>query len=102
VGNSAFKVPYARTVDGIVFILFCEDGRYLTVHTERDEERWYSASDMTPWSPQNGERVVEEGSENSPIGIVVEAGEEESSVVWTGLRRQVSWFNSYLEPVWID
>jgi hypothetical protein len=99
VGNRAFKT-YARTAYGIVFILFCEDNRYRTVHTDRDEEAEYSASDMTPWSPQNGERVTEIDNEDSPVGIVVEAGEEESSVVWTGLRRQVSWFNSHLEPVW--
>jgi hypothetical protein len=93
---------HARTVDGIVFIVGCEDNRYQTVRTDRDEEGEYSASDMTPWSPQNSEQVVEAGNENSPIGIVVEAGEDISLVVWRGLQRQVSWVNSCLEPIWSD
>jgi hypothetical protein len=64
---------------------------------ETDEN--FSASELTTWSPQNGEHVTEIDNNNSPIGIIVEAGEEESLVVWTGLHRQVSWFNSHLEPV---
>jgi hypothetical protein len=45
--------------------------------------------------------VTEAGNEDSPVGIVVEAGEEISQVVWKNLRRQVSWVNASLQPVWI-
>jgi hypothetical protein len=104
VGNRAFKTgQYVNTTDGFKGYIFgnCEENRtYHVAVCEHDEERCVSASGLTPWSPQNGERVTEIDNENSPIGIIVEAGEEESSVVWTGLRRQVSWFNSHLEPVW--
>jgi hypothetical protein len=89
-----------RTLDGIVCILGCEDGRYQTAHTERDEEGWYSHSELAAWSPKAGERVTEIDNEDSPVGIVVEAGDEISLVVWKNLRRQVSWVNSCLEPVW--
>jgi hypothetical protein len=97
----SFKVgQYARTSDGTVFIQgFC-GGSYQAVRTDRDEEGEYLASDLTPWSPQNGERVVEAGNEGSPVGIVVEAGEGDSLVVWKNLRRQVSWVNSCLQPTW--
>jgi hypothetical protein len=91
---------HARTVDGIVFIVGCKDNLYQTVRTDRDEEGEYSASNLTPWSPQNGELVIEAGNENSSIGIVVEAGEGASLVVWSGLQRQVSFVNSCLEPIW--
>jgi hypothetical protein len=91
---------YARTPGGIVFIMGCDGGNYRTVSTERDEERKYSRSKLTAWSPKAGERVIEADNEDSPVGIVVEAGEEISLVVWKNLRRQVSWVNSCLEPVW--
>jgi hypothetical protein len=91
---------YAR-IDGIVYIFGCQDSRYQTVQTDRDEEGEYLASDLTAWSPQNGERVTEIDNEHSPVGIVVEAGEESSMVVWKNLRRQVSWANACLEPAWI-
>jgi hypothetical protein len=45
-------------------------------------------------------RVTEIDNEDSPVGIVVEAGEGISLVVWKNLRRQVSWVNSCLEPIW--
>jgi hypothetical protein len=91
---------YARTTNGTVFILGCEGGSYQTASTERDEECEYPASDLTHWSPQNGGLVVEAGNDDSPVGIVVEAGVEISLVVWRSLQRQVSWVNSCLEPAW--
>jgi hypothetical protein len=97
---------YARTLDGIVFIYGFDGGSYQAVRvvclTDREEEGEYLVSDLTSWSPQNGERVVEANNDDSPVGIVVEAGEEISQVVWKNLRRQASWGNSYLEPVWTD
>jgi hypothetical protein len=93
---------YARTVDGIVLILNFGVGSFRTVRTDGEEERVYLASDLTPWSPQNDERVVEANNEDSPIGIVVDGGEDISLVVWKNLRSQVSFVNSRLEPVWSD
>ena len=99
--GAVFKAgTYARTPDGIVCIQGCDGGRYLTVHTERDEERKYKRSKLTAWSPKAGERVTEIDNEDSPVGIVVEAGNEISLVVWKNLRRQVSFLNSCLEPAW--
>jgi hypothetical protein len=65
-----------------------------------DEERTASASELTPWSPQNGERVTEAGNEHGPIGIVVEAGDEAALVVWTSFLRQQTWLHADLEPAW--
>jgi hypothetical protein len=99
--NTLIGQRYARK-DGIVYIFGCEDSRYRTVaRTDRDEERNCSAKDLTAWKPRNGERVTEIDNEGSPVGIVVEAGELASLVVWGSLRRQVSWKNSCLEPIWI-
>jgi hypothetical protein len=91
---------YARTSDGIVYIFGYEDSRYQAVRTDCEEEGEYFSSDLTPWSPQNGERVTEADNERSPIGIVVEAGEDISQVVWKNLWQQVPWVNSRLEPAW--
>jgi hypothetical protein len=96
------QLGYARMADGVVYILAYEDDRYRTVRTDRDEQGEYLASDLTPWSPQNGERVTEANNEYGVTGTVVEAGEEISLVKWDSLRRQVSWVNSSLEPIWSD
>ena len=102
-GRHFFKTgQYARIKDGIVFILGYENNRYQAVRIDRDEEREYFASDLTPWSPQNDDRVVELYNEDTPTGIIIDAGENESSVVWKGLLRQASWVNSTLEPAWYD
>jgi hypothetical protein len=91
---------YARISDDIVFIQGFSGGSYQAVRTDRDEEGEYSASDLTPWKPMNGQRVTEIDNDDGPVGIVVESGEEISLVVWKNLRRQVGWVNSCLEPVW--
>jgi hypothetical protein len=103
----AFKVgQYVNTSDGFTAFVYADCGSrvesnpYQIAICERDEERSATASELTPWSPQNGERVVEAGNESSPAGIVVETGEEISQVVWKNLHRQVSWVNSCLEPAW--
>lgn len=95
---------YVKTSDGFTaYIYHREESRlYQVAICEHDEGRTASASDLTPWSPQNGERVVEADNEDSPLGTIVEAGDEASLVVWKNLRRQVSWVNSCLEPAWID
>jgi hypothetical protein len=101
--GAVFKAgTYARTPDGIVYIQGCDGGRYLTISTERDEEHKYSRSKLAAWSPKAGERVTEIDNDSSPVGIVIEAGEEISLVRWDCLLRQLSWINSCLEPVWID
>jgi hypothetical protein len=84
----------------MVFIQAFGDGGYHAVRTDRDEEGEFFASDLTSWSPQNGERVTEVGNEHSPIGIVVEAGEGASLVVWNNFLRQQTWLHADLEPAW--
>jgi hypothetical protein len=91
---------YARTSDGIVFIQGFDGGSYQAVRTDRDEERDYSASDLTPWSPQDGDRVTEINNEDGVTGIVVYEGEGTSEVVWKGFIRQQTWLNKNLEPAW--
>jgi hypothetical protein len=104
VGHRLFKADqYVNTSDGLTGYIYEDSGsEYQIAICEHDEERCISASELMPWSPQNGDRVVEAGNEGSPVGIVVDAGEEISLVVWRGLQRQVSWVNSCLQPVWID
>jgi hypothetical protein len=93
---------YARTSDGFTAYIYGRDHEENHVAICRhNEERTALANELTPWSPQNGERVVEAGNEGG-LGIVVEAGDEESLVVWKGFLRQVSWLNTNLEPVWSD
>jgi hypothetical protein len=100
-GQGTFKTgQYVNTSDGFTGYIYEDNGEYQIAICERDEERSVTASDLTRWSPRNGERVVETGNDNSLIGIVVEAGNEISEVVWKGLLRQVSFVNSCLEPVW--
>lgn len=101
-GVRAFRPgQYAATRDGLTAFIYEVDHEENQIAIcERDEERTVSASELTNWSPQNGSRVTEIDNEGSPVGIVVEAGEEISQVVWTGLRSQVSFVNSRLEPVW--
>jgi hypothetical protein len=96
VGIRAFKAgQFAKTSDGFTAYIY---GRDQIAICERDEERAASASELTTWSPQNGDRVVEAGG--TATGIVVEVGVEESLVVWKGLLRQVSFLNTCLEPAW--
>jgi hypothetical protein len=94
---------YANTSDGFTGFIYADNGgHYQVAICEHDEERRCSASELTPWTPKNGDRVVEADNDDSPIGTVVEAGEEISLVVWKGLMRQVSFVNSCLEPAWSD
>ena len=99
-GIRAFKTDqYVTTSDGFTAYIY---GRDQIAICERDEERSVSASELTLWVPKVGERVTEAGNEDSPVGIIVDAGEENSLVVWTGFLRQVSWLNTGLEPAWTD
>jgi hypothetical protein len=91
---------YARTSDGIVLIQGFDGGSCQVVSTERDEEREYLASDLMPWSPQDGERVTEINNEDSPVGFIVYEGDGTSEVVWKGFVRQQTWLNKNLEPAW--
>jgi hypothetical protein len=96
-----FKVgTYARTKDDIVCILGCEGGGYQTVHTDRDEEGEYSSSELTPWSPSLGERVIEANDEDCITGIVIGFGDGTSLVEWKGFACPQTWPNSKLEPAW--
>jgi hypothetical protein len=101
-GVRALKIgQYANTSDGLIGFIYADNGSHYDVAIcGHDEERRCSASDLTPWTPKNGKQVTEAGNEDSPIGTVVEAGEEISLVVWKGLLRQASWANSCLESAW--
>jgi hypothetical protein len=104
VHHMTFKVDqYVNTSDGFIGYIFEDTGSaYRIAICERDEERDVSASELALWMPKAGRCVAEIDNEDSPVGIVVDAGEEISLVVWRGLQRQVSWVNSCLQPVWID
>lgn len=94
-----FKVgTYARTKDGTGYIIGCDGGSYQVVSTERDEERDYSSSELTPWLPAPGERVVEADKEDCITGIVVDGGEGTSLVMWNGFVCPQTWLNTHLEP----
>jgi hypothetical protein len=96
-----FKAGYVRTQDGIGLIFGREQDSYQVVSVKRDEERDYSARDLTPWLPKAGDRVTEAGNEDSPTGFVVYEGEGTSEVVWKGFIRQQTWLHANLEPAWI-
>lgn len=93
---------YVRTPAGVGMIFGKTESQYEIALVERDEEVTFSAPDLIAWTPEDCERVTDIDNEDSPVGIVVEAGEEISQVVWKNLRRQAAWGNSYLEPAWID
>jgi hypothetical protein len=97
---------YVNTQDGLTAYIYDDNGKseesrpYRVAICEHDEERSLSANELTLWTPKPGQRVTEIDNEDSPVGIVVEAGEDISQVVWKNLRRQVPWVNSSLEPIW--
>ena len=41
---------YVHTKDGIGFVFGCEQDSYQVVSMDRDEERDYAASELTPWT----------------------------------------------------
>jgi hypothetical protein len=95
---------HTRTKDGIGYIFDHEGDRYQVVSMERDEERDYSANELTPWLPAPGERVVEADNDAraAPAGIVVQAGERTSIVKWEGSVIPQTWLNANLEPAACD
>jgi hypothetical protein len=101
IGANEFKAAtYARTKDGIVFIQGFNGGSYQAVRTDRDEEGEYSSSELTPWSPSLGERVIEANDEDCVTGIVIGFGDGTSLVEWNGFACPQTWPNSKLEPAW--
>jgi hypothetical protein len=91
---------YARTKNGIVYVFGCDNGKYQAVCTNRDEEGEYSASELTPWSPSFGERVIEANDEDCVTGIVIGVGNGTSLVEWKDFACPQTWPNSKLEPAW--
>jgi hypothetical protein len=104
VGIRAFKAgQYVNTPDGFTALIYGRDHEENQIAIcQHDEERSACDSELTPWSPRNGERVAEAGNEHSPLGIVVEAGEGTSLVVWKNFLRQQTWLHADLEPAWSD
>jgi len=96
-----FKIgAYARTKDGTGYIIGCDGGSYQIVSTERDDEQDYSSSELTPWLPSPGERVIEADNEDCVTGVVVDDGEGTSMVMWNGFFEPQTWPNKNLEPAW--
>jgi hypothetical protein len=93
---------YVRTHDGIGFIFGCEGGSYQVASMERDEERDYAASELTPWTPLVGERVIEADTEGGIAGLVVGGGESASLVKCDGFVCPQTWANADLEPYCYD
>jgi hypothetical protein len=94
---------YARTSDGVVYIFGVGASGYEVVHTERDEERFHSEDQLSPWSPLPGEHVTEAWTEVAGVtGVIIKADEETSLVMWSGLNEPQTWPNKDLEPAWVD
>ncbi|KJC53459.1 hypothetical protein UB31_08570 [Bradyrhizobium sp. LTSP849] len=91
---------YARTSDGIVCVIGGSEKGYEVTRTERDEECFYRADELSPWSPLPGDRVVEAGNENCAAGVVIDVDSGTSQVKWPHFNRLLNWDNAHLEPAW--
>ena len=93
---------YVRTKDGIGLVFGSERDSYQVASMDRDEERDYAVSELTPWTPLVGERVVEADTEGSIAGVVVNLREGASLVKWDGFVCPQTWANADLEPYCYD
>jgi hypothetical protein len=93
---------YVRTPDGIGYIFGKDGDEYQVVSMERDEEYDYSASELTPWTPLVGDRVIEADTEGGLAGDIVSGGESASLVKWDGFVCTQTWANADLEPYCYD
>jgi hypothetical protein len=92
---------YARTLDGVVYVIDGGENGYQVARTERpDEECFYSPYELKPWSPLPGELVVEVDNEDCAPGVVVEAKDGTSLIKWPGFAHLQTWANANLEPAW--
>jgi hypothetical protein len=92
---------YARTSDGVFYIIGRGDDCYQVASTERDEEPFYRADELTPWSPLPGECVMEANNEHGLPGLVVAIdGNGNTQVKWLQFNRLQTWSNADLEPAW--
>jgi hypothetical protein len=93
---------YVRTKDGIGLVFGSERDSYQVVSMDRDEERDYAASELTPWTPLAGERVIEADTEGGLAGLVMGGDESVSLVKWDGFVESQTWANGNLEPYCYD
>ena len=99
-GSDKICSLYERTSDSFVYIIGGGDSGYGVVRTERQEECWYRADEVIPWTPLFGDNVVEADSEPCATGLIVEVEGGASVVKWPHFQRTQVWQNSNLEPAW--
>jgi hypothetical protein len=91
---------YARTADGVVYVIGREGGSVQTIRMDRDEECTYLVEhELTPWLPATGERVWEFDNEESITGTVLNTNDRTSLIKWDDAAEPEVWRNSQLEPV---
>lgn len=67
------------------------------VYDEHDNEEWFSASEMIPWVPQVGERVIDPDDEDE-AGRVLSVDGETTRVLWDQYPAAQNWPTAELEP----
>jgi hypothetical protein len=92
---------YARISDGVVFVIGNERGLFESIRIDRDEECEHCGSELTAWTPEQGEQVAEYSNEDCVTGTVIEVGDGTSLVMWAGFTEPQVWRNAKLEPALI-
>jgi hypothetical protein len=106
----AFKPgQYVNTSDGFTAYVYDDNGLheenrpYQVAICEHDEERCYSASELTMWIPKAGDGVVEANCGDGEIGQFLHTyGDDTSVVKWKSFPLPEIRLNSSLEPIWTD
>jgi hypothetical protein len=104
--SHAFKFgQYVNTSDGLTGYVFEDNGGdecrpFQIAICRGDEERCYSASELTLWIPKAGEPVVDAQGE---VGECLHAyGAATSVVKWKCFPLPEIRLNTGLEPIWAD
>jgi hypothetical protein len=99
----AFKIgQYVKTSDGLTGYVFGGDecNPYQIAICSGDEERCYSASELSTWAPKAGEPVADAHGE---VGECLHAyGVDTSVVKWKCFPLPEIRLNTGLEPIWAD
>lgn len=89
---------------GCVGFIFDDDGEdemsdpyWVSLFDKDGNEEWFSASEMIPWLPQVGERVVDPEDEDE-FGTVVALDGEAARIKWDAYPRPQLFAVSALEP----
>jgi hypothetical protein len=96
---------YVNTSDGLTGYVFEDNGgdecnRYKIAICRGDEERCYSASELTLWVPKAGEPIMDAHGE---VGEFLHTyGEDTSVVKWQCFPLPEIRLNTGLEPIWTD